>query len=145
MSEKIRIGNTYYHTEHEQNVVVTHRDGVNNVWYRGVVSSDNAGVIATSDWIEQQPYDEFLGQTRTRDYPDDWEEMAQVVKQRDGCCQGCGRRADASHTDAPDWQDEDAELHAHHIVPLGCGGTNTMRNLITLCDGCHGRIHGGSI
>jgi hypothetical protein len=33
------------------------------------------------------------------------------------------------------------ELHVHHIVPLGKGGTNKQDNLKTLCRDCHHSIH----
>lgn len=134
MSQNIRIGNTYYHRPHEQEVVVTHHDETNDIWFRGVQSKDNGGVISTTEWIKQQPYPEFLGSVQMRDYPeeDKWQALRQVVLDRDdNCCQGCGTGT--------------AELHVHHIVPLGAGGTNSRRNLITLCDECHGRIHGGPL
>lgn len=134
MSQHIRVGNHYWHQGEGMEVVTTHHDETNNIWYRGVKSKDNAGVISTTEWVRQQPYDVFLGAVTMRDYPEEneWQELREVVLDRDGeQCQGCGTK--------------DAELHVHHIVPLGCGGTNTLRNLITLCDGCHGRIHGGAI
>lgn len=133
MSQKIRVGNTYYHTNHDSEVVTTHHDDQNNIWYRGVKSKDNAGVIATSEWIEQQPYADFLAAVEMRDYPEDWADLREYILERDDyTCQGCG--TSVQH-DAP----------IHHIVPLGCGGTNTRRNLITLCETCHGKIHGGPI
>lgn len=135
MSQKIRVGNSYYHKYRDEEVVVTHWDSSNYIWFRGVESRDNAGVINSTDWIEQQPYDEFLGSVEMRDYPDnaEWQEMRSAVLERDDyTCQGCG--TDVEH-DTP----------IHHIVPLGCGGTNTYRNLITLCETCHGKIHGGPI
>lgn len=135
MSQKLRIGNTYYHRPRDEEVIIVNKDHQNEVWFRGVTSKDNAGVIATSDWMEHQPYKEFLGSVEMRDYPEDWSELRQVVLERDNHrCQGCGNGI----VDAD-------EHHVHHIVPLGCGGTNTLRNLITLCDECHGRIHGGPI
>jgi len=135
MSQKIRIGNWYYHKYRDECVVVTHHDSSNHIWFRGVKSKDNAGVVATSDWVEQQPYDEFLGAVQMADYPqeNEWQQMREAVLERDDyTCQGCG--SDVQHN-AP----------IHHIVPLGCGGTNTYRNLITLCEQCHGKIHGGPI
>lgn len=135
MSQKIRVGNTYHHKYRDETVIVTHRDHENNVWFRGVTSEDNAGVIATSQWADYQPYDEFLGAVEMRDYPEDWNELRQVVLDRDDSrCQGCGAGIARA-----------TEHHVHHIVPLGAGGTNSVRNLITLCDECHGRIHGGPV
>lgn len=135
MSQKIRIGNHYWHDGEEMEVVTTHHDETNHIWYRGVKSKDNAGVIATTEWLNQQPYDVFLGAVTMRDYPEDedWQALREVVLERDDyTCQGCGSNVQGN---AP----------IHHIVPLGCGGTNTRRNLITLCEECHGRIHGGPI
>lgn len=130
MSQRIRIGNVYYHETRQREVVVTHRDHENNVWFRDVKSRDNAGVVAAEDGIEQQPYKEFLGCVSMRDYPDDWQQKRGAVMQRDdGKCQGCGTST--------------GEFHIHHICPLGAGGSNAMSNLITLCDECHGRVHGG--
>lgn len=34
-------------------------------------------------------------------------------------------------------------LHVHHIVFRSNGGTDTPSNLITLCEGCHDRLHNG--
>lgn len=97
-----------------------------------MVARDNAGVISTENRILRQPYKEFLGKISTLDYPENWEDIARAVRKRDNhTCQGCG--------------DEDPdELHVHHIVPLGAGGSNAKSNLITLCDECHGRVHGGA-
>lgn len=130
MSERIRLGNVYQHDEHGE-VLTVNRDHENNVWFRPVVSRDNAGVISTGDGVQTEPYKTFLGSVSMRDYPEDWDAKARAVKQRDNyTCQGCGT--------------EDADqLHAHHIVPLGAGGSNARSNLITLCDECHGRVHGG--
>ena len=135
MAQRIRIGNVYYHKTRQCEVIVTNRDGENNVWFRDVEARDNAGVISTSGWVEGEPYDEFLGNVDMRDYPDDWQQLRRAVLDRDDqTCQGCGAHVS-----------DDVEHHVHHIVPLGCGGTNTLRNLITLCEECHGRIHGGPV
>lgn len=130
MVERIRLGNTYEHDSWGA-VLTVHRDFENRVWFRCVVKSDNAGVISTEAEPHHQPYKEFLASVSMADYPEDWDRLAEAVKKRDNyTCQGCG--------------DEDAnELHAHHIVPLGAGGSNARSNLITLCDACHGRVHGG--
>jgi len=135
VSQKIRLGNTYWHDLHDCEVLTVHHDDQNYVWYRKVESRDNAGVIATRDGLHQQEYSEFLGHVNMRDYPEDavWQEMREAVLERDEfTCQGCATDVEP---DAP----------IHHIVPLGCGGTNTYRNLITLCQTCHGKVHGGPI
>jgi HNH endonuclease/Helix-turn-helix domain of resolvase len=33
-------------------------------------------------------------------------------------------------------------LHHHHLVPRVEGGPDDDSNLITLCQGCHGKVHG---
>ena len=53
--------------------------------------------------------------------------LCREVLDRDGhCCQNCGLPAD----------------HAHHVVPLSLGGNNIASNMISLCDDCHGKVHG---
>jgi hypothetical protein len=129
MSERIRLGNVYSHDEYGD-VLTVHKDHDNTVWFRPVEARDNAGVISTGDGIEAQGYKQFLGSVSMRDYPEDWERKAAAIRKRDdNTCQGCGA------TDAP--------LQVHHIVPLGAGGSNARSNLITLCESCHGRVHGG--
>ena len=34
------------------------------------------------------------------------------------------------------------ELHDHHLVPRSVGGSDDEKNIITLCNPCHGKIHG---
>lgn len=141
MAERIRLGNVYEHDDYGA-VLTVHKTHDNEVWARPVKSRDNAGVIATEEELIRQHYKEFLGSVSMRDYPDTWERLAEAVKKRDGySCAACPRARDAG--DGPDWQTKNAELHAHHIVPLGAGGSNARSNLITLCDECHGRVHGG--
>lgn len=149
MSERIRLGNVYEHEEHGT-VLTTHRDYNNMIWFRSVEGRDNAGVISTGERVEQEDYKQFLGSVTMRDYPDDWDRIASAVKQRDQyTCQSCGSSthdvSDSESDESPrGCGDDDAtELHAHHIVPLGAGGSNARSNLLTLCDECHGRVHGG--
>lgn len=33
-------------------------------------------------------------------------------------------------------------LQIHHVIPRGCGGSNSDHNLITLCSDCHALVHG---
>jgi len=141
MSQRIRLGNVYNHDEHGE-VLTVHKDHQNNVWFRPVVSRDNAGVISTEREVDNEPYKDFLGSVSMLDYPDNWQAKARAIKQRDGhSCTACPRHENAA--DGPDWQHDGAELHVHHIVPLGAGGSNARSNLTTLCDECHGRVHGG--
>lgn len=134
MSEKIRIGNTYDHEEHGL-VLVTHHTSENELWFRRVTSRDNAGVIATSDDVYPEDYKDFLGSVSMETYPERWDALRKAVYKRDNYeCQGCTAKGGP---------EGDAELHAHHIVPLSMGGSNMKSNLITLCEDCHGRVHGG--
>lgn len=70
-------------------------------------------------------------------YPSDWDTRRRDVYERDNyTCQNCGREGGPIG---------DAELHAHHIVPKGKGGTHKKSNLKTICKNCHDAIHGDSI
>lgn len=58
------------------------------------------------------------------------EEMGRYIRKRDGhVCTICHRVPRGS------------ELHVHHIIPLSSFGTNSERNLATLCYSCHNRQH----
>ncbi len=64
--------------------------------------------------------------------------LSQKVKLRDGfCCRLCGdwKRKVYLETGAVV-----EDIHAHHIIPRSQGGPDTMENLITLCDLCHGVV-----
>lgn len=72
--------------------------------------------------------DQWRRASKSRRYPDDWDELRLKALERDGYrCANCGRSG--------------VELHAHHIVPLSVGGTNSLSNLKTLCEDCHKLIH----
>jgi len=61
-------------------------------------------------------------------YPADWDSLRRAVYRRDGYqCANCGAKG--------------VELHAHHIVPLSVGGTNSESNIVTLCRDCHKSLH----
>ncbi len=62
------------------------------------------------------------------DYPPDWSQRAEKVKERDRSCTSCG-----SHR----------FLQVHHITPLSKGGSNKLSNLVLLCESCHKKEHGG--
>ncbi|MFC4540480.1 HNH endonuclease [Halosolutus amylolyticus] len=71
-------------------------------------------------------------QTENR-YPENWDILRRQAYKRDEYrCRNCG---------AGGGPHGNVELHAHHIVPLSCGGTNALSNLSTLCSTCHGLIH----
>jgi len=134
MSQHIRIGNTYHHSDHDL-VIVTHHDTDNQIHYRVVKNRDNGGVTAAEDRERVQSYSDFLGSVQMRDYPNDdnWGRLRKYVYYRDNeTCQGCGTGVDRS---AP----------IHHICPLGSGGTNKPSNLLLLCEECHGSVHRGPL
>lgn len=66
-------------------------------------------------------------------YPPDWDTRRKKVYRRDGyqCC-NCGVYGGPKG---------EAELHCHHIVPKGRGGSHDDSNLITTCEPCHSAIH----
>lgn len=62
-------------------------------------------------------------------YPPDWPARKEKIVNRDGrFCSTCG---------------SSGNLHLHHVVPLGSGGTNAVENLVLLCEKCHSHKHGG--
>ena len=66
-------------------------------------------------------------------YPSDWERRRKRVYRRDNYeCQQCG---------ALGGDRGNCELHAHHIVPKGNGGSHSLSNLTTLCWSCHNAQH----
>jgi len=60
------------------------------------------------------------GFTSVRDY---------VLSRDSYTCQVCGDRAD----------------HVHHLIPRSKGGTDRPKNLISLCESCHSKVHAGKI
>ena len=68
---------------------------------------------------EPQPYNE---------YSKNCDGIRKYVYKRDiYTCKGCGAT--------------DVKLYAHHIIPLSSGGSNTVKNLITLCEKCYMKTH----
>lgn len=63
------------------------------------------------------------------DYPPDWKSRKRTVLEKAGYeCEECGESED--------------ELHVHHKIPIGQGGSNSIENLKCLCRECHEKIHG---
>jgi len=59
----------------------------------------------------------------TPELPKNWGKLEKQAARRDGYkCQMCGIKAN---------------LSVHHIMPRAQGGTDDLRNLITLCKTCH--------
>lgn len=66
-------------------------------------------------------------------YPSDWDSRRRRVYKRDNYeCQNCGKKGAKRGN---------AELHAHHIVPISKGGSHKESNLTTLCRECHSKVH----
>jgi ATP-dependent DNA helicase RecQ len=66
---------------------------------------------------------------RIRLDPEEYCALRNQVLERDGWrCQNCGSSRD---------------LQIHHLKPRSQLGSDLLQNLITLCAGCHGKLHGG--
>jgi len=69
----------------------------------------------------------------TSNYPPNWDSRRRRVYRRDNyTCTNCGIGGGGQG---------DAELHAHHVVPISKGGSHSISNLTTLCRPCHDSIH----
>lgn len=65
------------------------------------------------------------------EYPENWNEVSEECKARDNNrCVNCGQPRGGRY-----------KLNAHHIISLRQGGTNTLDNLVTLCEACHASVH----
>jgi len=78
---------------------------------------------------------------RVNYYGESWHPQRRRARQRDNCaCQGCGI-SDEAHK-----EEVGEELHVHHITPLRQFESreegNKLKNLITLCRGCHDKWEG---
>lgn len=63
-----------------------------------------------------------------------WDDLRVDVFRRDEwTCRNCEHRGGRLG---------DADLHAHHVVPVGNGGRTATENLVTLCASCHRAAHG---
>ena len=64
-------------------------------------------------------------------YPGNWEFKRYRTKHYDGyACSSCGKG-----------EADGAKLHVHHIIFRSNSGTNSYRNLVTLCFKCHQKQH----
>ena len=106
-------------------------DGVNllleSLQSAGMISlfgdSGKRRLVLNRKWLGKR-----VGATEQDEYGPGWKRLSNEAKQRDGNkCVNCGR--------------SNCRLAAHHIVPLGSGGTNTLSNLVTLCSSCHRKAH----
>ncbi len=68
-------------------------------------------------------------------YNGGWRELSKSVQTRDGYkCRECGELPLQRRS-------RGGKLETHHIRPKARGGTDTMSNLISLCDKCHAKKH----
>ena len=73
-------------------------------------------------WIASHHSNVTLGKAR-------WKTIRRIVRNRDGNqCLGCGITA------------VEARLYVHHVQPQRLGGTDTLDNLILVCQRCHMRL-----
>lgn len=85
-----------------------------------------------------QRYDDERGTSAERGYDHDWRDARLRKLKRDPICEPC---ASEGRTTGPT---PDNPLIVHHLVPLA-GLDDPLRlvqsNLLTVCAGCHARIH----
>jgi 5-methylcytosine-specific restriction endonuclease McrA len=62
-------------------------------------------------------------------YPPDWQERRMSKLSTTGMCEKCGKSG--------------KQLHVHHIIRIGNGGSHGLSNLMVLCEKCHQNKHGG--
>lgn len=65
--------------------------------------------------------------------------IVEVLERANGQCEICKK-------DAPFMRASDGSpyLEVHHIIPLSCGGYDTVANAQALCPNCHRRLHFGA-
>lgn len=80
-------------------------------------TSDNESIVA-------------LGQRSDRRLARDWR-VVDNAKKGKKFCEHCAWRAPAGSM----------ILHAHHVVPLSCGGADDVGNILVLCPNCHAIAH----
>lgn len=58
--------------------------------------------------------------------------VRQQIQDRDGeGCNNCHRTTE--------------ELYVHHLIPIKNGGSNSIDNLVLICETCHHYVHHGDI
>lgn len=69
-----------------------------------------------------------------------WKKISGSVLMRDGyACRVCGKSSIETVNLGTAYDKVHFNLEVHHIVPRKDGGSDTYRNLITLCEECHHR------
>lgn len=67
-----------------------------------------------------------------------WQTISKAVLARDNySCRICGGSSLSPVDSSTDFRKIHFELEVHHIIPRKDGGSDTFRNLITLCEDCH--------
>lgn len=87
-----------------------------NNWMRGRTGSKHHGWLGGKKWWRGA----------------DWDAIKRKKREADGCCTRCGR------TPAESLAEFGAPLQVHHIVPYRLSRDNSLDNLRTLCNRCHG-------
>ena len=102
--------------------------------YSGLIAKIEKGIDQTNTDLQslaalsQQFTTSIKHGTRADGYPTNWEEIIRAVRERDGYrCTQCGETS--------------VVLHVHHVIPLSKGGSNSMSNLVTLCEKHHTAKH----
>lgn len=95
-----------------------------------VIETDTSGRGARHWLLYNPPYKTTDGtKPPSNEYPDNWDSLRRKSFARDNYrCQKCGIRG--GHVSPVQFQ-------AHHIIPVGRGGSHDPANLITLCTACH--------
>ncbi len=69
-----------------------------------------------------------------------WKKISGSVLMRDGySCRVCGRSSIETVDSGTPYDKVHFSLEVHHIIPRKDNGSDTFRNLITLCEECHRR------
>lgn len=74
-------------------------------------------------------------------YGEDWEKLSLYIRQRDNWTCQIHKIVPAKRCGAYLPPPFSRLLHVHHIIPLP-KGSNHPKNLISLCNECHGFVHG---
>lgn len=78
------------------------------------------------------------GDKRSRNIP--WKTISASVMTRDGyACRVCGKSSLEPVNSSTGYHKVHFGLEVHHIIPRKDGGSDSFKNLITLCEDCHHR------
>ncbi len=95
------------------------------------LTEDKSGYCIEHKKIMQRHYDKFTRGYDTHErYGGNWKKIRDRYIRQNPLCEMC--RAEGKFT---------AGTIVHHIKPLSEGGTNEEKNLMTVCTGCHEKIH----